>query len=48
MKLKPSLKLTPEEIEFFKNKEIFNTLEKKSVKVVYSKKNISNKKLKKT
>lgn len=47
MKTKPSVKLTREEIEFFKNKEIFNTLEKKSIKVVYNKNNISYKKLKK-
>ena len=48
MKLRPTVKLTREEIEFFKNKEIFSTLEKKSIKVVYNNKNISNKKLKKT
>ena len=48
MKTKPSVKLTREEIEFFKNKEIFNTLEKKSIKVVYNKKNLSYKKFKKT
>ena len=47
MKIKPSVKLTREEIEFFKNKEIFNTLEKKSIKVVYNKNNLSYKKLKK-
>ena len=47
MKTKPSVKLTREEIEFFKNKEIFNTLEKKSIKVVYNKNNLSNKKQKK-
>jgi len=47
MKTKPSVKLTREEIEFFKNKEIFNTLEKKSIKVVYNKNNINYKKLKK-
>ena len=47
MKLRPTVKLTREEIEFFRNKEIFNTLEKKSTKVVYNKNNISNKKLKK-
>ena len=47
MKLRPTVKLTREEIEFFRNKEIFNTLEKKSIKVVYNKNNIFNKKLKK-
>ena len=47
MKLRPTVKLTREEIEFFKNKEIFSTLEKKSIKVVYNKNNISNKKVKK-
>ena len=47
MKSRPSVKLTREEIEFFKNKEIFNTLEKKSIKVVYNKNNKFNKKLKK-
>ena len=47
MKSRSSVKLTREEIEFFKNKEIFNTLEKKSIKVVFNKNNKSNKKLKK-
>ena len=47
MKSRSSVKLTREELEFFKNKEIFNTLEKKSIKVVYNKNNLSNKKQKK-
>ena len=46
MKSRSSVKLTREELEFFKNKEIFNTLEKKSIKVVYNKNNLSNKKQK--